>query len=116
MNELDKWRELAGIPILNEGMGSPTHQLALQIIRLAEKNAYAEGAKRGSIQMDMVLDAAQTILKDIAGVVLQKLQAEFDTNSQEVDATQVSTAHGFDTGTARDGTLTSADPNNPNNQ
>ena len=86
MNDLDKMRQMAGIDVLDEAMGSRTHQMALKIIQMAEANAYDEGAESGSVTTDAVMDEAQAILKDIANVVLQKLQADFDQSQQNQSA------------------------------
>lgn len=116
MNELDKMRQLAGMDVISEEMGSRSMQLAAKILQMAEASAYEEGAESGNVTSDRVAEFAKQMLSDIENHIMQKLQAEMDTNAQEVAAPQVSTAHGMDTGEARAGTLTPSDPTNPNNQ
>jgi hypothetical protein len=107
MNELDKMRQMAGIEVISEAMGSRSMQMAAKVLQMAEAMAYEEGAEAGNVTSDMVAASAKQILGDIENHIMQKLGTDMDTNAQEVAAPQVSTATGMDTGTAAGGDLSS---------
>lgn len=75
MNTLDKMRQMAGIEVINEEMGSPTRQMAEKIFQLASKYAYSAGAEQQSMNDDDILNIAKEMLKEIEATVIQKIEA-----------------------------------------
>ena len=78
MNELDKMRQMAGIDIINEAMGSETSQIVSKIMQQAEAAAYDIGAEQGNVTSEMIMSEAKKILEQIEISIVQKLQGDMD--------------------------------------
>ncbi len=94
MNQLDKIRQMAGIEVINENMGSVAHQMAAKILEVAEATAYETGAEEGNVTSDAIFNEAKKILATIDEVIGQKLQVGMDDHGEAPVGAGVDTATG----------------------